>query len=1292
MSASPEQAIPLLGDEAAQLKAAVLRFEDAWRRGPRPRIDDHVPSHDGLRYRLLIELVHIDLELRLKAGEPARVEDYVSRFPEFAGDRAATLELIAAEYALRGRGAAQPSLEEYRQRFPQYRGELSGQIERATLHGSGTTREPLARPGEPRPEGLPAVPGYDILAPLGRGGMGVVYKARQQSLNRLVAVKLLPEEWFGDPLWLERFRREARTASALNHPNICTIYDTGEWAGRPFLSMELIDGENLAALAGRGLPAAEAARLVGQAARALAAAHEAGVVHRDVKPENIMVHADGIIKVLDFGLARRLPTLAQPDVSNKRDTDPGALVGTAAYMSPEQARGGAADRASDVFSLGLVLYQLATGRHAFEADSALGILYAIATQEPVPPSQLNPEVAGPLEALIQSMLHKDPRLRPTAAEVEAALAALPGRSAARPVEAPARLHVRREPELAALHAAYADAELGRCTLVCVAGEPGIGKTTLVEDFLEELKARTPACAIACGHCSERLAGTEAYSPVIDALGNLMRGPANGSAARFLRVMAPTWYAQVAPPAERVSAGTAEASRALSQPAMLREFTQFLREASRLDPVVLFFDDIHWADMPTIDLIAHAGRQGKGLRVLVVLTYRPTELLLGPHPFHNVRLELQGKGVCTELALGFLGRADIERYLALAFPGHAFPADFIDLVRSRTEGNPLFMVDLLRYLRERSVIAESRGRRSLARELPVLGQELPESIRSMIQRKLERVGKEDRGLLAAASVQGHEFDSAVVAGALGLDAAEVEERFQVLDRVHGLVRPLRDYEFPDRTLTLRYAFVHVLYQHALYSDLSPTRRAAFGRRLTQTLRARHGENSPAVAAELALLYEVGRDLARAAEHFCLAARNAARVFAHREAIVLARRGLRLLEAMPQAPARAALELPLQTTLGLQLQVTEGYAAPAAEQAYRRARELYPQAPDAAPLFTILWGLWLFSKVRSDLPQAQVMADELYALARRENDPDLELQAHQALGMTAFCRGEPAAAVRHVEQAVRLYDPGRHRTHAFLFGQDPAVMCKAYGAAALWLLGYPDQARWQSNEAVRMSRDLSPTSQAVALHFAAVVHQLRREPVRARECAEASGSISAEHGLLFWLAGSSVLIGWALVEEGAAEQGTERLRQGLREWRATGSGTYQTYYLGLLAEALRRHGRAEEALRALDEALDLAGQTGEGMYEAELHRLRGETLLSAVSERDAAGVERAAEDFRLALEVARRQKARSLELRAAVSLGRLCQQQGRPAEARALLAECYHVFSEAFTTLDLCEAQALLGAMV
>ncbi len=1284
MLIGPKSDGPSVDAEWSALKDAVNRFEAAWRQGLTPPIEDFLPAESPLRRRVLVELVHIDLELRLKAGQPVRIEEYLARFPELSADAAVVVDLIAAEFEMRRRGEPGVTFDQLIKRFPQYRDRLAAENDRPTVSGPVTPRSRADRTDEVAPE----VSGYDLLERLGRGGMGVVYKARQKSLDRLVALKFLPKVCSHDPVWLDRFHREAATASALNHPNICTIYDTGESGGRHFICMELIDGRTLDALIRAPTGMEEMVRLFRQAASAVAAAHAAGVVHRDIKPHNMMVRADGIVKVLDFGLARRLgATGAASPAAAEHETDLGTRIGTVLYMSPEQASAEPADTASDVFSLGVVLYELTTGRHPFQMDSEVGTLNAIASHEAAPPSRLNLEIPADLDGLVQRMLAKTPNLRPTAAEVATALGQMWRRGFSAASSAATypgkRLTVGREQEIAALRSGFAAAAAGRGSLISVAGEPGIGKTTLVDGFLGDAVATDANCQIAHGHCSERLAGSEAYLPVIDALGNLLRNDVTGAVAQLMKAVSPTWYAQVAPAAKVASTlDPAAESWAPSQQAMLREFTNLFQELSRRGPVVLFLDDIHWADDSTIDLLRYLGRQLSALRVLVVVTYRPTELLLGPHPFHRLKLELQVQGVGVDLHLSLLGRNDIDHYLSLAFPGHAFPWDFANLVYHRTEGSPLFMVDLMRYLRERGVIARSGLSWLLARELPNLLQELPESVRSMVQRELERLGDADRRLLAAASVQGNEFDSAVLAGALQLHAAEVEERLQALDQTYGLVRLVHEAELPDRTLNLHYSFVHGLYQQSLYADLPPSRRSALAAALGQTLEHHQGERSTAAAAQLACLYEVGRDFGRAARQFGFAALNDARVFAHREAVVLAQRGLRLLEHLPETPERDALELPLQTALGLQLQVTEGFAKPAAKQAYSRARELCARTSGSPGLFSIMWGLWLDSKVRSELARALELAEELRELAQQQGEPALMLQAQQALTVTSLCRGEPCAALRHMEYAATLYDPARHRAHSAQFGQDPGVACKAFGAVALWALGFPDEARLQCEEAVRLSHELSqPSSQALALHFASMLHQLCRDSHRARVCAEACGAIADEHGFSFWRAGAAVMSGWARANGGDFAAGVEQLHQGIHDWKETGSVTYQTYYLGLLAEALWRQGQIAAAGAVLDEALVLAERTGEGLYASELHRLRGEVF--------AVNREEVEQDFRRALEIARRQNARSFELRSAVSLARLLQRRGAPAEGHRLLAECYAGFKEGLNTPDLQDARLLLA---
>jgi predicted ATPase len=489
------------------------------------------------------------------------------------------------------------------------------------------------------------------------------------------------------------------------------------------------------------------------------------------------------------------------------------------------------------------------------------------------------------------------------------------------------------------------------------------------------------------------------------------------------------------------------------------------------------------------------------------------------------------------------------------------------------------------------------------------------------------------------------------------------------------------------LAVRYGFVHVLYQNALYAALPPTRKAGWSAAAAGALLRHYGEKSAGLAAELAALFEAAREPGRAADHYLTAAENAGRIFAHHEAAALARRGLALLETLPETPERARRELPLQVTLGVQLQVSQGYATPEAEPTYTRARALCEHVPEA-PLFRVLWGLWMFYYVRPELGNARELADRLFTLAEKAQDPVQHLHAREALTTTAFSLGNQTAATEHMKEGLALYDRERHSSLTDLYGQDPAVVCLAFGAVSLWLLGYPDQALERSRQAVALGEELrQPTTLALALYFAAMLQQCRREGLAIQGSAEATTAIATEHGLSFWQAAGLVMRGWSLVEQGARAGGIEQLREGMAAWVATNGTTHRTYHLALLAEALGRDGQFEDGLAVLAEALALMQTTGETFHGAEVHRLWGELVLQ--QEATEAVCREAEACFQRALAIARRQQARSLELRAAMSLTRLYQRLGRDAEARPVLAGCYEWFTEGFDTPDLKEAKALLA---
>jgi predicted ATPase len=462
------------------------------------------------------------------------------------------------------------------------------------------------------------------------------------------------------------------------------------------------------------------------------------------------------------------------------------------------------------------------------------------------------------------------------------------------------------------------------------------------------------------------------------------------------------------------------------------------------------------------------------------------------------------------------------------------------------------------------------------------------------------------------------------------------------------------------------------------------------RVGARLEAGYGVRAQEIAAELAEHFMRGRDTVRAVHYLLAAGRQAAQRSAHQEAVRHFTRGLELLTSLPETPTRAQQELDLQIALAPALIVTRGFAAPEVEAVYTRAQELCQQVGERPQLFTVLAGLRLVYYQRAEYQIACALGEQLLSLAQRVQDPALLLVAYQSLGVVLFALGELVPARAHLEQGRTLYDPRQHRSYAVVYGLDPGLVCLSYEAVVLWLLGYPAQALQRVHDTLTLGQALShPFGLGYALNTVAWMHQCRREGQSTQERAEAALALAREHGFPFWVAWGTILRGWALAAQGQGEEGIAQLRQGLTAYQATGSALMRPHFLALLAEAYGQARQAEAGLTVLTEALAAVDKTGERWWEAETHRLKGELLLAQAGKRQK-WVE--AEDcFWRALEVARRQQAKSWELRAAVSLGRLWQRQGKRAEACELLTPIYGWFTEGFDTTDLQEARALLEAL-
>jgi predicted ATPase len=607
---------------------------------------------------------------------------------------------------------------------------------------------------------------------------------------------------------------------------------------------------------------------------------------------------------------------------------------------------------------------------------------------------------------------------------------------------------------------------------------------------------------------------------------------------------------------------------------------------------------------------------------------------------------------------------------------------------RTDGHPLFMVQTVEAWLQQGWVADVDGQWLVTAAPEEVAAGVPESLRQMIELQLDAYGPEDQRLLAAASVEGPEFSAAAVAAGMETVVAEVEERCAVLARRGQLVQARGLEEWPDGTIAGRYGFLHALYQQVVYDRLPPGLRSQLHRRIGEREEAAYGVQAAEHAAKLAMHFDHGRDYGRSAPYRRHAAENAIWRHAYHEAMGHLTRGLEVLQTLPATRENIQSALELQTLLGMVLTVTKGFASREAAHAYARARELCQQVGDTPYLFPALWGLWVYALVRTELQTALELGEELMRLAKSTPTTTSHLRrAHNVLGITLFWLGELVAARAHFEQGLALDEAQQRSALDFFYGQDAGLVALAYLSCTLWFLGYPDQALCQSQEALAAARALAhPHSLALVLHFAAWVHRLRGEEAAMQACVAELTALAHQEGFAYWAAQATTWRGWTLTTQGKHAEGIAQILQGLSARHATGASLYRASHLAVLAEAYGNAGQIEDGLRMVAEALVSTDTTGERLYEAELHRIEGELLIRHMPP-DAS---RAEHCFQQALAIARSQQAQSLQLRAAVSLSRLWQQQGRLPTAYRVLAEVYNGFTEGLDTVDLQEAKALLDA--
>jgi DNA-binding SARP family transcriptional activator len=890
--------------------------------------------------------------------------------------------------------------------------------------------------------------------------------------------------------------------------------------------------------------------------------------------------------------------------------------------------------------------------------------------------------------------------------------------------------VARERELVRLTQLLDQALAGHGRVAFIIGEPGSGKSALAQEFVRQAMDSHPDLVAVNGRCNAYTGIGDPYLPFLEMLQMLTgdveaRWAGGGITSRHARRLwarmpdavqvllddgrelidrfvpgsamlararagAPAQAARLAELLERRAASGAGSAN-LQQTDLFEQYTRVLKALSREHPLILVVDDLQWADLGSIGLLFHLGKKLAGGRLLLMGAYRPGDVAMGRplagtgperHPLQPVIHEFQRDlgDIHIDLAQAE-GRQFVEALLETE--PNDLDAAFRDMLHRHTGGHPLFTVELLRGLQERGGLRKDESGRWIAG--PALDWEtLPPRVEAVIAERLGRLPEDWQSMLAAASVEGEEFTAEAVAHVQATDERQVLLRLSgPLSQQHHLVHA-QGLQWQGRQRLSRYRFRHFLFQKYLYNRLDPVQRAHLHAAMGNTLETLHGEQAGELAVPLARHFEAAGMTVKAVEYLLQAGNRAVRLFANDEAIAHFRRGIELVGRLADTPQRVQMELALQLALGVPLLATRGFSDTELAQTYGRARELTQSVEASFELFQTLTGLKDYYDVRLELQTALQVGGDMVHLARRLNNAGLSAMAHHQASTTLLYLGQADGFLEQRERMLALYDAERDRPMVYQLGFDPLIASLSHAGWALWFLGYPDQARQRSEEAVSLAREWGhPFVEAFALFFAAQLYVYQREMHLVGERAEATIALSEKHGIAFWLAAGMCAMGWALVEEGKLDEGITQHLQAQAMLQAIGAELGVLQHLPLLAEANRKAETISEGLAVLDKAQALIQATGCRMDEPEIRRLKGELLLM----RGEAEPE-AEKCFQRAIQVARQQQAKSWELRATTSLCRLWQKRGKQQQARQVLAEIYSWFTEGLDTRDLQEAKALL----
>jgi len=892
--------------------------------------------------------------------------------------------------------------------------------------------------------------------------------------------------------------------------------------------------------------------------------------------------------------------------------------------------------------------------------------------------------------------------------------------------------VGRDQELQQLALLFGRASGGERQCVFITGEAGIGKTALVETFVDSL-AMGAAPARVCtarGACVEQHGAREPYLPVLAALERLAQRPNCDRLVGLLRRVAPTWLVQM--PwlnGDDEAQALRQVLQVVRPERMLREFAALVEALTTDVTLVLVLEDLHWSDASTVELLWMLAQHREPARLLLIGTFRPADAIVRENGLMTLVRTLAVRHQCVDIPLSQLREEDVRHYLGERFPGNDFPPTLATAIHRHTDGNPLFMIGVADRLLSRGDILDTAPGWVLRTPLETISLGVPDDVRLLIENDLDALSPADRSLLQAASVAGEQCTAIVVAAALGPavgadsvgslpvgslhgsksdrllsgHVAAVETRCEALVQASRFLCGAGRVEWPGGRVVQRYAFVHELYRRGVYEKMPPGQRMRLHARIGRALEAAYGARRLDLAPQLAMHFEHGHDWARALRYLAAAAERARGRFANREAAAYLEAALALLPRLPDDAARRRKELKLRVALGATFIALHGFASEPVRKTFERAAELCVEVGGAAELFRIRYGQWYLHAMRGERDATIATVAELNGLARRLRTVEHRTVAASTQVRTAVYDGRFAEAVRLAQRRLlRLRVPEA----APAFAVEPVMASSGHAAAAMWFLGHHQRAQTTARAVVARARELGHFfTLAAMLMQAALVELLSGNLAMGGELAAESVALSAEHGFQFWNAMASIILGWALVQQERVSEGIATIKGAMTHLQSTGACFFFAYTYGFLADAYRRAGALADGLATVEAGLTVTQTSLDRGYAPELWRLKGELLQeqwkvqrSRLKGRSSKGGESAPEIavraeacFQRALELARASQAKSLELRAATSLARAWRARGRAAEARTLLAGVCRWFGAHATSADLAEARALFGQL-